>query len=161
MIYKINSKGLLVYADDNPIGKTELTKIIYAAAKSLADIQLKEMLEYPSTIVMESVSREIISNDAAIILKDKKDKFFSEIMQFKKQHEGLYPATLYNQFFSYWSETNSIGKMMKKEKERFFEIGKRLATFWKRVSEKDRQKMWFQESQSLPGIKSDLFSVPS
>jgi len=49
---------------------------------------------------------------------------------------------------------------MKKEKERFFEIGKRLATFWKRVSEKDRQKMWFQESQSLPGIKSDLFSVP-
>lgn len=70
----------------------------------------------------------------------RKQAFLSEIAEYKTINEGKYPKKIYNDFYKWWTESN--GKKMKFEEQKFFEIGKRLATFWGRLSIEEKSKLW-------------------
>ena len=76
--------------------------------------------------------------EVALILR--KNSFFSDLSNYKYWNEGKYPKDIYNKFYKYWTESN--GKKMKFEDQKFFEIGKRLATFWGRLSTEEKSKLW-------------------
>lgn len=70
----------------------------------------------------------------------RKQFFLKDIATYKSENEGKYPTSIYNSFYKYWTESN--GKKMKFEDQKFFEIGKRLATFWSRLSTEEKSKLW-------------------
>lgn len=77
-------------------------------------------------------------------IEDRKKKFFSLVDQHRKTQKGKLPDVLYQNFFDYWTELNELkgGKKMRFEEVTFFEIGRRISTFWKRVTDEERGKMW-------------------
>ena len=75
-----------------------------------------------------------------IDMAERKKLFLAKISVFKTENEGKYPVKIYNDFYKYWTESN--GKKMKFEDQKFFEIGKRLATFWGRLSTEEKSKLW-------------------
>lgn len=75
-------------------------------------------------------------------LTAKKDEFYSLLQAYRQNNPGKYPKDLYTQFFNYWTEESADGKMIRKEKEKFFNLGGRLASFWRKCSEDERTKMW-------------------
>ena len=76
-------------------------------------------------------------------IKLRRDKFLTDIATYKCQNEEKYPTYIYNSFYKHWTESN--GKKMKFEDQKFFEIGKRLATFWSRISTEEKSKLWQAE----------------
>lgn len=73
----------------------------------------------------------------------RKQFFLKEVSEYKTCNEGKYPVKIYNDFYKYWTENN--GKKMKFEDQKFFEIGKRLATFWSRLTNEEKSKLWQAE----------------
>lgn len=91
------------------------------------------------------------NNDTEKNINKRKDIFFDELNAYKHSNPDKYPASLYNKFFSYWTEKTKTGNRMRYEAEKFFELPKRLATFWDRVPEKD--KLDFLNSKNLKHAK--------
>lgn len=73
-------------------------------------------------------------------IEDRKKTFLTEISSYKTNNEGKYPKKIYNDFYRHWTESD--GKEMRFEKQTFFEVGKRLATFWGRISTEEKSKLW-------------------
>lgn len=82
------------------------------------------------------IPKVLITSDIEI----RKQFFLSEIAEYKTNNVYKYPTKIYNDFFRWWTESN--GKKMKFEEQKFFEIGKRLATFWSRLSTEEKSKLW-------------------
>jgi hypothetical protein len=61
------------------------------------------------------------------ILEKRKKKFYNDLIPFVEK----YNSEMIRKFFDYWTELNKSGKTMRWESERFFEISKRLATWYK------------------------------
>ena len=45
--------------------------------------------------------------------------------------EGFYPLPMIEEFVDYWCESNLNGKKLRFEKEKTFDIKRRLKTFWR------------------------------
>lgn len=77
-------------------------------------------------------------------IEERKKNFFSLVDTYRKKNNGKLPDLIYQNFFDYWTEVDEIkgGNRMRFEQEAFFEIGRRLSTFWKRVGDEERGKMW-------------------
>jgi hypothetical protein len=88
-------------------------------------------------------------------IKEKKTAFFKLIETYKTKNKGKLPDVLYQKFFEYWSETNAKGKL-RHEDEQFFEVGKRLGTFWARVTDEERSRMWKQQELPTPASQQQL-----
>jgi hypothetical protein len=77
-----------------------------------------------------------------IELELNKNKFLESLNDFTQ----TYDSKMLKQFFDYWTELNPAKTKMKFQDEKFFEVGKRLAT-WSR-----NQKQTFNKSEIKPQI---------
>lgn len=75
-------------------------------------------------------------------LKDRKLAFGMQLKPFS----GTYPRPMLVEFYNYWTETKEGGRKMRFEKEKTFEIAKRLAR-WKRND--DERKLSRKASQDI------------
>jgi hypothetical protein len=64
-------------------------------------------------------------------LKERKQDFLNKIMDVNYELDRIYSALLLDEFFNYWTEHGDIAKKMRFEKEKVFDIKKRLER-WKR-----------------------------
>lgn len=67
------------------------------------------------------------------VIKQKKETLKNEMKSFKEAHPYLYPRTLYNKFYDYWSESlkrPTRAKAIRKDKENTWELNLRLKTFY-------------------------------
>lgn len=101
----------------------------------------KESLFFSCPLKTEEKTKVIYSD--AELLEHRKQKFLCKIKTYRSENPDKYPANIYNSFFRWWTESN--GKKMKFEDQKFFEIGKRLATFWSRISTEEKSKLWQAE----------------
>lgn len=62
-----------------------------------------------------------------INLEERKDKFMYEVAKFK----GEYPDDMLREFYDYWTEHGTNDRKFRKEKEKSFDVGKRLARWFK------------------------------
>lgn len=60
-------------------------------------------------------------------LEERKDKFMYEVAKFK----GEYPDDMLREFYDYWTEHGTNDRKFRKEKEKSFDVGKRLARWFK------------------------------
>lgn len=79
---------------------------------------------------------------APVDLKDKKDKLYTLIRNWQLAHPGKYPSGMYEEFIRYWGEASKDGKAIRYDKEKFFDIGRRLATSWGRIGPEEKSKLW-------------------
>jgi hypothetical protein len=75
-------------------------------------------------------------------IKDRKLKFWEEVKGVAKQ-KG-YPKELAIEFYTYWAETNQKNTAFRREKETFFDIPKRFAT-WIKNDKKWANKTFVQQ----------------
>lgn len=75
-------------------------------------------------------------------LKDRKLAFGMQLKPFS----GTYPRPMLVEFYNYWTETKEGGRKMRFEKEKTFEIAKRLAR-WKKND--DERKLSRKASQDI------------
>jgi hypothetical protein len=106
LIQIIQEKG-----KDNPVLVKNLLLIIKKHYGTLRAYELKDR-NYKFIYGGDIHDREII--------------FWNDILAYQKK----YPIKMLERFFNWWSEKTLDGKKMKWEREKTFEIGKRLATWW-------------------------------
>ena len=83
---------------------------------------------------------ELSSED---IIKSKKQSLYNLIKIYKDKNPDKYPVKIYNDFYKHWGEVSKNGKnIIRYDEQKFFEIGKRLATFWSRLSTEEKSKLW-------------------
>lgn len=84
------------------------------------------------------------------IIKDKKITFCKTIINFVKCNPCKYPKAMYVEFCKYWIESSARGKM-RFEDQKFFDIGRRLSTWFKNDScQKQLTKFWEAETTTPP-----------
>lgn len=88
-----------------------------------------------------------MEDDLEKTISNKKDRFYTKVKQYKGFNPGRFPSGLYLQFFNYWSETSKNGKQIRYDDEKFFDIGKRMATFQKRCDPLELSKMWEEDKK--------------
>ena len=90
-------------------------------------------------------------------LLDRKKSFFEKIADWRKKHPTQYPADLYNEFYSFWTAVNDFAgtEKMKVEltleeggKTAVFDIGRRLATFWKNCDQATKNLYWTNDEKT-------------
>lgn len=104
----------------------------------------KETLPQPGKETLPYIEHNTINNENELIKK----AFYEKIIEWKEKNPAKYPTRLYDNFFTYWTETkNDIAKKKTKFQFRFqgqeyFDIGKRLATYWGFVKPDKKEEMW-------------------
>lgn len=83
-------------------------------------------------------------------LDQKKKEFYDQLAIFVGVGSKKYSAEMVRAFYDWWSESSQDGKKMRKEKEQFFEISKRLATWKRRDNEKAGNQM--MGGKSAPSV---------
>jgi hypothetical protein len=78
-------------------------------------------------------------------IKERKQKFYDDITLYKTENPTKYPSALYNEFFTYWVELNKNQTKFRYEAEKFFDIPRRLATFWGNVPQWKKDKMFIAD----------------
>lgn len=91
--------------------------------------------------------KKVIIRDTVVSNETKKQKLFAQVALYKDKYPGSYPIALYNKFMKYWTEEKINGNGIRIDKEEYFEIGKRLATFWGFVPTEDKSKMWEEDKK--------------
>lgn len=100
-----------------------------------------------------SHSNNSIRDKEAPSLRDKKIVFMKLVIDWGIEHPNKYPKLLYKQFVIYWTEQNLGGKKLKLryEEQKFFDVGRRLATWFSKSQDTDITKMW-EEEKKLPSV---------
>jgi len=80
-------------------------------------------------------------------IRQKKIDFCLLVLDWEKNNPGKYPKTMYIQFVKYWIETSKNKKKIRVDSETFFEMGKRLATWFSRTSDKEIVEGWQNEEK--------------
>lgn len=101
--------------------------------------QLLEFLEWLDQLTIGNDTNEELVDK---FLRDKKSDIEERAFKFKMKARGdngiyieAYGADIIDEFVCYWTEKNENGKKMRFEKEKTFDIKKRLAR-WKKNQEK-------------------------
>lgn len=79
---------------------------------------------------------------AAELFEKRKLAFYCRIKTFKGENPDKYPAKIYNDFYRWWTESDGKEMRFENKKNRYFEVGKRLATFWGRLSTEEKSRLW-------------------
>ena len=66
-----------------------------------------------------------------------------DFIELMKPYQTKYSKALLNDFYSYWTEISANGKKMRFEKEKVFDVGRRLGT-------------WFRNQKSAPGENNSI-----
>lgn len=122
------------------------------------DTPIPKNVEHSIT-VPNNKKKVISSKELELPIKERKTKFFNKINDWKAANPSKFPDGLYGMFFKYWTETNELedASKMRFEGHTFFEIGKRLSTFWNNTKEAERSELWKQHEAAMPQL--DLFNI--
>lgn len=75
-------------------------------------------------------------------LKDRRDLLYAKVRDWQDRNPDKHPSPMLQKFMAYWGEANKTGTMIRYDQEKFFDIGRRLATFRGFVKPDDLNKMW-------------------
>lgn len=116
----------------------------------------KQSLPYNNNIDTNKEDKDKISLSEK--LKIKKDKFYNDLKAYQKDHPDKYPAGLYVKFIKYWTEESKNGKKIRLDDQPYFNIGKRLGTFWGFTKADERNELWKEhnEAKSKTELKLNL-----
>ncbi len=168
MIERMIEHGFLIKNDQTKYLKTSAKwQESYHGKETLPPVTGKETLPNLFTNGKETLpdsgketlphNYNVNNNIHITIDKIKKDKenLFTELTAYKTNFPTKYPYILYEQFFAYWTELNRKKTRMRLNEEKFFDIGKRLATFWRNVSDQNKNKYWQLHKEQLTdnGVK--------
>lgn len=85
------------------------------------------------------------------VLKNNKIGFCQMILAFDKKHPNKYPKLMYLAFAKYWTETGGVRKIkMRFEDQKFFEISRRLATWFSKAKDPEITSFWEKEQKIQP-----------
>jgi hypothetical protein len=82
-----------------------------------------------------------------ISIKEAKIKFCKKIIDWATNNLNKYPKLLYFDFAKYWTEQSETGKMRFQD-QKFFEIGRRLATWFENSDNKKLSDQWQAETKT-------------
>lgn len=124
---------------------TSVTKVNLSGNETCPQIG-NETLPNNNNLIIKKQGRE------AQPLKERKTKFFKSIQDWKFKNPSKYPTPLFEAFFKYWTETNELdgATKMRFETNEFFELGRRLATFWKNTKGEERAEWYRQDELEQP-----------
>lgn len=117
------------------------------------------LVEKPEHSNKESLVKKEVSKDVSPqktdqeAIREKTIAFMKLVVDFGIAHPNKYPKLFYKQFVNYWTE-RAIGKKkikLRYEDQTFFDVGRRLATFFSRANDADIQKYW-EEEKKLPTV---------
>jgi hypothetical protein len=80
-------------------------------------------------------------------IEKRKNWFYCKLRDYKNENPEKYPAKIYNDFYKWWTESDGKEMRFENKKNRYFEIGKRLATFWGRLTNEEKSKLWQLEKE--------------
>ena len=82
-------------------------------------------------------------------IQQRKIDFLKLVIDWVAENPNKYPKALYVEFAKYWVE-QSTGKRIKLrfEEQKFFDIGRRLSTWFQKVKDDQLSKYWDQEEKS-------------
>lgn len=94
-----------------------------------------------------------------VTLRDRKIQFLKTIIDFIATTESKYPKLMYMDFAKYWLEGSVKKKVFKMrfEDQQFFDIGRRLSTWFQKANDQVIQKYWDKEQQI--GTINELFKT--
>lgn len=131
-LFGINN-GRLVFATGAALTEQQIRNINAAAANTLLDIKVEKK------IVPPQVTKEILTYEQRF------DAFKWKVQQYKDANPGKYPISFYTNFIRYWTEDNEKKKKMRFEDEKFFDVGRRLATSWQSRTDQQKNEYWKQD----------------
>lgn len=106
-----------------------------ACYKQVMDIGKHNDINKRLTNGKQAVNKRLTSQmNPKRTLEDRRQSFYDALIPYLNE----YDKKMIREFFDYWSQVNEGGRKMHFEKQKTFEIGKRLAT-WKR-NEVERQR---------------------
>lgn len=85
-------------------------------------------------------------------IADKKIQFIKLLIDWVKKNNGKYPKLMYVDFVKYWTEKsfNTKKEKLRFEDQKFFDIGRRLSTWFKNCSDFTIAGYWEKESKVDP-----------
>lgn len=113
---------------------------------NISDKTSENFPTYNNTIDNKTNNKDLSS--PADKLKIKKDKFYKDLRAYQKEHPEKYPAGLYKKFINYWTEESKDQKKIRIDKEDFFNIGKRLSTFWGFTKQDEKNELWKEHNEA-------------
>lgn len=84
------------------------------------------------------------------VIKNKKIDFCLKLIAWDTDNPKKYPKLLYVAFARHWMELNKNGKSIRVDSETFFDMGKRLATWFGKAKDFEITKHWEAESSIKP-----------
>lgn len=102
---------------------------------------------------LKQAKKPTLTVAAVVDPKEAENRLFALVKAFQDGNPGKYPRSIYISFMKWWSEPSKTGRL-RYEKEPFFEVGRRLATFWAKVTPEEKNKMWEQHhaNTSVPTL---------
>lgn len=116
----------------------------------------KETVPYNNSLDNKKDDKATPNQDFSEIIKMKKDKLYYDLKIWEKKNVDKYPGGMLDEFFKYWTEESKDGKTIRYDNEKFFNIGKRLATFKKFTKADELNEMWRIHNEKKG--KKDLFT---
>lgn len=110
------------------------------------------------TLQNNTISNNTISNKVGQlppnpieIVRNNKIEFCKAILAFDKKYPNKYPKLMYLAFAKYWTETGGVRKIkMRFEDQKFFEISRRLATWFSKAKDPEITSFWEKEQKIQP-----------
>jgi hypothetical protein len=93
--------------------------------------------------------------DTNTIIREEQIKFCRKLIDYVKANPSKYPKLLYINFARHWMELSNNGKKMRFQGEKFFEIGKRLSTWFSNCNDAKISEYWAAEN-STPALNEQL-----
>jgi len=81
-------------------------------------------------------------------IKNSKIKFCKQVIDWATKNPDKYPKLMYFEFTKHWLELAQSGNSVRYEDEKFFEIGKRLATWFTFSDDKKLSDQWQAETKT-------------
>lgn len=90
-------------------------------------------------------------------IRDRKISFLKLIIDWIAVNPSKYPKLMYNDFAKYWIESSFKKKKVKLrfEDQEYFDVGRRLGTWFQKVKDETTKEYWEKENQI--GTVNDLF----
>lgn len=125
---------------NNKENKESASLVFHLKIKENKEKGIKAYKPIPAILIKKEEKIELSSEE---IIKSKKQGLYNLIKRYKDNNPDKYPAKIYNDFYRHWGEVSKNGKnIIRYDEQKFFEIGKRLATFWSRLSTEEKSKLW-------------------
>lgn len=85
------------------------------------------------------------------VLEQRKEIFKKSIMNWQTRNPWKYPPDMLNQFYLFWTETSThtATPVMRYEKQEFFDLTRRLSTWWQKVPDDIKERHWKQVNEQL------------